>query len=165
MRKQAVVFLLAGMILASCQTKTKPVPVDTVAMKDSVALVLEKYKSVMRTGDINALQLADDGLYCGTDSRELFGKSELINVLKQTFADTSLTFKFTVDKQVIRINADGNSAVALEQMIVPVFSQKMPARVVYHLVKQSNGWVIDFFSWSFIPNNEDIGKINGALDQ
>lgn len=155
---------MAGMMLA-CQTKTEPVPVDTAALKDSVAIVLEQYKSVMQSGDVNALPLAEDGLYCGTDAKELFGKKELADILTQTFADTSLVFKFTVDKQEIRVDADGNSAIALEQMIVPSFSEKIPVRLVYHVVKQNGGWEIDFFSWSFIPNNEDISKLNQALQE
>jgi len=45
-----------------------------------------------------------------------------------------------------------------------VFSQKMPMRIVYHLVKNGDNWLIDFISWSFIPNNEDLGKLNKALE-
>ena len=64
----------------------------------------------------------------------------------------------------IRIAADGNSAVSVEQMFMEVFSQKMPMRIVYHLVKNGDDWLIDFISWSFIPNNEDLGKLNKALE-
>ena len=43
-------------------------------------------------------------------------------------------------------------------------SQKMPVRMVSHLVKSGNDWLIDFISISFIPNNEDLGKLNKALE-
>jgi hypothetical protein len=85
-------------------------------------------------------------------------------MMHQTFADTALVFDYSIDKREIRIAADGNSAVSVEQMIMEVFSQKMPLRIVYHLVKNGDDWLIDFISWSFIPNNEDLGKLNKALE-
>lgn len=84
--------------------------------------------------------------------------------IKQVFADTSLKIDITVDKREIRIAKDGNSAVALEQMFLKPFSQKIPVRNIYHLVKVNDIWQIDFTSVSFIPNNEDIGRLNKALE-
>jgi hypothetical protein len=49
-------------------------------------------------------------------------------------------------------------------MFMKPFSQKIPVRMVYHLVKNDESWLFDFISWSFIPNNEDIAKLNAALD-
>jgi hypothetical protein len=80
------------------------------------------------------------------------------------FANTALKIDVTVDKREIRIARDSNSAIALEQMFMQPFSQKIPVRTVYHLVKDNNTWLIDFTSTGFIPNNEDIGKLNKALE-
>jgi hypothetical protein len=41
---------------------------------------------------------------------------------------------------------------------------KIPVRWVFHLIKTGDNWLIDFFSLSLIPDNEDIGKINKALE-
>ena len=157
---------VAVMIITACQTKTKIVPVDTAAAKVAVTTVLDKYNSAMKGKDINVLMtlLTEDGLYCGTDSKEFLDKTALSNMMNQTLADTSLVFDYSIDKREIRIAADGNSAVSVEQMFVKVFSQKMPMRIVYHLVKNGDNWLIDFISWSFIPNNEDLGKLNKALE-
>ena len=49
-------------------------------------------------------------------------------------------------------------------MFIKAFSQKIPVRMVYHLVKNGDNWLFDFVSWNFIPNNEDLGKLNKALE-
>jgi hypothetical protein len=108
--------------------------------------------------------LTDDGLYCGTDSKELLNKADLSKGMNQSFADTTLVMNYTIDKREIRIAADGNSAIVVEQMFFKAYSQKIPIRLVYHLIKNNDNWLFDFISWSFIPNNEDIGKLNKALE-
>jgi hypothetical protein len=35
--------------------------------------------------------------------------------------------------------------------------------MVCHAAKTDDAWKFDFISWSFIPRNEDIEKINKAL--
>ncbi len=166
MKKTLYVMLVAVMIITACQTKTKIVPVDTAAAKVAVTTVLDKYNSAFKAKDVNAILtlLTDDGLYCGTDSKELMDKASLSNMMNQTLADTSLKVNYSVDKREIRIAADGNSAIAVEQMFFKAFSQKMPMRMVYHLVKNGDNWLFDFVSWNFIPNNEDLGKLNKALE-
>jgi len=49
-------------------------------------------------------------------------------------------------------------------MFMKPYSQKIPVRNIYHLVKVYNIWQFDFTSVSFIPDNEDIGKLNMALE-
>ena len=166
MKRTFYLMLVAVIIITACQPKTKIVPVDTAAAKVAVTTVLDKYNSAFKAKDVNAILtlLTDDGLYCGTDSKELMDKASLSNMMNQTLADTSLKVNYSVDKREIRIAADGNSAIAVEQMFFKAFSQKMPMRMVYHLVKNGDYWLFDFVSWSFIPNNEDLGKLNKALE-
>jgi uncharacterized protein (TIGR02246 family) len=166
MKRTISLMLVAVTLITACQTKTKIVPVDTAAAKVAVTTVLDRYNSAFKAKDANALMilLTDDGLYCGTDSKELLDKASLSNMMTQTFADTSLNVNYSIDKSEIRIAADGNSAIAVEQMFFKTFSQKMPMRMVYHLVKNGDNWLFDFISWNFIPNNEDLGKLNKALE-
>lgn len=166
MKKTFYLIFVAVIIITACQTKTKIVPVDTAAAKPAVTTVLDKYNSAFKAKDVNAIMtlLTDDGLYCGTDSKELMDKASLSNMMNQTLADTSLKVNYSVDKREIRIAADGNSAIAVEQMFFKAFSQKMPMRMVYHLLKNGDNWLFDFVSWNFIPNNEDLGKLNKALE-
>ncbi|HEX7494388.1 MAG TPA: nuclear transport factor 2 family protein [Bacteroidales bacterium] len=166
MKRTFYLMLVAVMTITACQTKTKIVPVDTAAAKDAVTKSLEKYHSAFKAKDANAIMilLTENGLYCGTDSKELLDKASLSNMMNQTFADTSLKVNYSIDKREVRIATDGNSAIAIEQMFFKAFSQKMPIRMVYHLVKNNDNWLFDFVSWNFIPNNEDLGKLNKALE-
>lgn len=166
MKRTFYLMFAAVMSITACQTKTKIVPVDTAAAKVDVTTVLDKYTSAMKAKDANTLMtlLTENGLYCGTDSKELLDKASLLNMMNQTFADTSLKVNYSIDKREIRIATDGNSAIAVEQMFFKAFSQKMPIRMVYHIVKNNDNWLFDFVSWNFIPNNEDLGKLNKALE-
>ena len=166
MKRTFYLMLVAVIIITACQPKTKIVPVDTAAAKVAVTTVLDKYNSAFKAKDVNAIMtlLTTDGLYCGTDSKELMDKASLSNMMNQTLVDTSLKVNYTIDKREIRIAADGNSAIAVEQMFFKAFSQKIPMRMVYHLVKNNDNWLFDFVSWNFIPNNEDLGKLNKALE-
>jgi hypothetical protein len=55
MKKILYMMLAAVMTITACQTKTKVVPVDTVAAKVAVATVLDKYNSAFKAKDANAL--------------------------------------------------------------------------------------------------------------
>jgi hypothetical protein len=71
---------------------------------------------------------------------------------------------FTVDKREIFIAEDRNSAIAIEQFYFKLFSPNIMWRVIFHAVKSGEDWKLDFISWNFIPKNEDIEKINKALE-
>jgi len=166
MKRLLFVLFILAMIFTSCQTKTKIMPADLTAAKIAVTEVLDSHWSAVKAKDADAViaLVTDDFLSCGTDSKEFWNKTDMYNTIKQMFADTLLKIDITVDKREIRVAKDGNSAVALEQMFMKPFSQKIPVRTVYHLVKDNNTWLIDFTSTGFIPNNEDIGKLNKALE-
>lgn len=166
MKRLLLVLFIVAMVFTACQTKTKVLPADLTAAKVAVTKVLDTHWSAVKAKDANAViaLVTDDVLSCGTDSKEFWNKTDMYNTIKQMFADTSLKIYITVDKREIRIAKDGNSAVALEQMFMKPFSQKIPVRTVYHLVKDNNTWLIDFTSTGFIPNNEDIDKLNKALE-
>ncbi len=108
--------------------------------------------------------MADDGLFCGTDPSELLDKKALSDMMTQSLADTTMIWSYSIDKREIRVAADGSSAIVLEQFTMPGISPKIPTRLVYHVVKASDKWMFDFISWSFIPKNEDILKLNKALE-
>jgi ketosteroid isomerase-like protein len=166
MKRLLLVLFIVAMVFTSCQTKTKVLPADLTAAKVAVTKVLDTHWSAVKAKDANAIMalLTDDVLSCGTDSKEFWSKTDMSNTIKQMFADTSLKIDITIDKRVIRIAKDGNSAIALEQMFMKPYSQKIPVRNIYHLVKINDIWQFDFTSVSFIPNNEDIGKLNKALE-
>ena len=152
--------------LSSSQTKTKVMPVDLTAAKVAVLKVFDTHWFAVKAKDADAIMdlLTEDVLACGSDSKEFWSKTDMSDTIKQMFADTSFKMDIKIDKRVIRIAKDGNSAIALEQMFMRPYSQKIPVRNIYHLVKVNDIWQFDFTSVSFIPDNEDIDKLNKALE-
>ena len=152
-------------LLPACHSKTKTADIDIVAVKSMVASLLDNFHSSMQAKDAVKYMslLAADGLYCGTDSKELMGQTELAETVNQEFANMKDLPKYSISTREIRVSADGNSAIAMDQFTFPLYSEKMPIRVIFHAIKIGTEWKIDFFSWSFIPNNQDIPKLNEAL--
>jgi len=110
--------------------------------------------------------VTEDGLYCGTDPKELWDKKTFSDYITKAFADTSMgAINYTIDKCEIRVEKNGTSAIALEQFRMDVFfSPKTPLRMVSHLIKDGDNWKFDFTSLSLVPTNEDIHKINKAVE-
>ena len=166
MKKTIYIFSIAVIIITACQTKTKIVPVDTASAKIAVTALLDKYNSAWNAKDVPTMTalLTADGLLCGTDPSELMDKKTLSAGWTQAMSDTSMNFNYSLDNREIRIAADGNSAIALEQFYIKAISPKIPARLIFHVVKSGDNWMIDFLSWNLIPKNEDIPKLNAALE-
>ena len=159
--------LLIGLILVMlstitfCQSKT-----SIEAEKDAVADLFNKYYSALNAKDAAILVtfLTEDALVCGTDPSEFWNKEEITELWTQSLADTTFKINITIDKRKIRVAEDGNSAVVVEQYILPFLSSKIPIRTVSHAVETNDKWMIDFMSFNLIPKNEDISKLNKALE-
>jgi ketosteroid isomerase-like protein len=136
-------------------------------LKEAVLKVLEAHWSALKARDADAViaLVTEDFLSCGSDPNEFWNKTEMYNTLKQVLSNSEFKIDITIDKREVRIAKDGNSAIAFEQMFLVPYSQKIPVRTIYHLVKEKNTWLIDFTSTGFIPNNADIDKLNKALEQ
>ena len=161
--KNLIGLFLITTTFVSCQTKTK---VDMTESKNAVDKVLNDHWAALKAKDANAViaLVSEDFLSCGSDPEEFWNKTDMYNTVRQMLANSELKIDITVDKREIRISKDGNSAIAFEQMFLTPYSKKIPVRTVYHLVKENNSWLIDFTSTGFIPRNEDIDKLNKALE-
>ena len=126
---------------------------------------METYLTAWNARDAKTLAtlITDDGLYCGTDPGEIMDKKTVTDAWTLALADTTLK-SFAVDKREIRVTADGNSAIVMEQFYDNPYNLKIPWRLVSHAVKTTDGWKLDFISWSFIPKNEDIVKVMKAME-
>lgn len=165
--KKILSFLPVLMVLMTgCQTKVREAPVDTAAAKEVVIKTLDQFHTAFmaKNAEIVSSLLADDGLYCGTDPKEVFDKKVLMEQLSSLFADTAHTVAYTIDRREIRVDASGSSALAMEQAVYKMVSPKIPIRLISHLKKSVDGWQVDFYSWNLIPFNEDIEKLNKALE-
>ena len=165
MRNLFLIVFVAAIVFA-CQPKSQPVVVDLNAAKAEVNALMDSYLTAWNAKDANTLiaLIADDGLFCGSDPTEIMDKKMISDIWKQVFADSTMNFPYTVDKREIRMVSDGKSAVVMEQNISNPFTPKIPWRLVFHAVKAEEGWKLDFISWNLIPKNEDIGKLNKALE-
>jgi hypothetical protein len=79
------------------------------------------------------------------------------------FADNTSNYAIALDKREIRVSADGNSAIVMEQEFFNP-TPKIQMRLVSRALKTADGWKLDFISCSLIPKNEDIGKIIKAME-
>jgi len=159
-----IVFVAASVF--ACQPKPQPVVVDLTASKAEVNTLMESYLTAWNARDVTTLVslITDDGLYCGSDPTEWMDKKTTADAWTMAFSDSIANFSYSVEKREIRITSDGNSAIVIEQFTMKAFAPKIPVRLVSHAVKTGNGWKLDFISWSFIPKNEDIRKLNMALE-
>ena len=145
----------------SCQYQKQ----DTEAEKTALNELFEKFNSAFNANDAATMAsyLAEDVLFCGTDPSEFFNKQEGTDLWTEIFANSDPEITI-IDERVIKVAADGNWAIVVDQYMFPMFTPKIPWRNVYHTVKINGKWKIIFISSSFIPKNEDIPKLNAALE-
>ena len=140
--------------------------VDESAVKEAVAVVMDDYNEAVIAKNVEAVKilLAEDGLFCGTDPSERWGRDYLIQMMESQASNPAIVIDYSLDTREIRVAPDGNSAIVLEQSSAVWFSPNLPVRSVYHLRKSGDDWIIDFLSWSFIANNQDITRLNEVLE-
>jgi ketosteroid isomerase-like protein len=165
--KNNLILIAAMLIITACQPKNETVPLDPVAAKDSIGQNLNKMYLAYTEKDATTFLsfLTDDCLYCGTDSKEFWDKEGYTKILNEMCADTSyIPPTFSVTKREVRLDKSGNSAIAVDQLLVARWTDKIPVRNVTHFVKVDTKWICDFVSMSFVPNNEDLEKLFKAVE-
>ena len=162
MKKTLFLMFLAVMLFTVTQAQTKPASGDKSSAKEAIALSLDKMYTAYHAKDFkNVLAfLTEDCLICGTDCKEFWDKVASAEMYKRMSADTSAHIPMmNVEKRVIRLDKEGNSAVVIEQFFINEWTNKIPVRNVSHLVNIKGKWFCDFMSSSFIPDNKDLEKI------
>jgi ketosteroid isomerase-like protein len=151
--------------MVACQ-KPAPAPVNTEEAKKAVNDLFDAYGKAIVAEDVNAISatLADDGLFIGTDPEEFWTKAQLIEQFTAMAKDTTASLAFTVEKRDIRLSPDGMMAIVTEHSTIPLISNRILVRGVGHANMKDGGWKIDYFSWSLIPKNSDMEKLNKALE-
>jgi len=152
--------------MSACQQKPVTVPVDKAATKAAISALLDEFQSAFKGTDASKVivLLTDDALILGTDPSEFMDKKQISDAWTQVMSDTSVVLDYSIDRREIRVTADGNSAVAVEQFMFPVLSSKIMVRNVYHVIKHEEKWLIDFMSFNLIPKNADLKKLDAALE-
>jgi len=165
MKKIYCLSLLAVIVMCSCQQKPAAVPVDTEAAKTAIAALLDEFNATFKGNDASKVMVlfTDDALTLGTDPSEFFSKKQISDAWTPIMADTTINIDYSIDRREIRVAPDGKSAVVIEQIMFPLLSPKIPVRNIYHVIKPDDKWMIDFLSFNLIPKNEDLAKLNAAL--
>lgn len=165
MTKPAFILLAGSLILVSC--KKPAAPSDNDAASKAVAELFDTYARATKEKNFEVLAgtLAEDGLFLGTDPDEFWNKQNLMDLFKTTSLDATTSFDITMDKREIRISQDGMMAIVVEQSNIPVLSQEISIRGIGHARMVEGQWKIDFYSWSLIPQNEDLARLNNAMEK
>ncbi len=166
MKKAPLLVSVLVMLLTSCQQKPAPVAVDPEAVKAELAIFMDEYNAAYKVLDINKMTALfnDDALFLGTDPAEIWDKNQIIDYFLSSGFDSTTILEFEIDRREIRVAADGNSAIIVEQFYVPLMSPKIAVRCIDKVVKTGDGWKFDFISWNMIPRNEDLPKLNAVLE-
>jgi ketosteroid isomerase-like protein len=164
MKKLIYLMALITIGFVSCETKTEKVPVDLEAEKAAVSALIDNLYAGIKAQDIDTLAalFSEDLLAIGSDPSEFWNKQEIVALWGQMISETSPEINF-ISEKVVKIAPDGNSAVAVVQYFVPMFSATIPFRSDYHLIKSNGEWKIFVSNVALIPKNEDIQKLNDAL--
>ena len=146
---------------ATSQEKTY----DTATVKRNISNALDSMHMAFKSRNINSMlsYLADDGKYLGTDPTEIWTKQQFGENIAKMFAD-SANIDYTVGDRIIMVDDDGKSAIVVEQFLYNSLSSKIQVRGVGRTDFKDGKWLIDFYSWNLIPKNEDLKKLNDALD-
>ena len=166
MKKIYFILFVVTIIIVSCVPKTKTVPVDTAAVEAEVTAVLDKWHAAYQGKDLTVLMslFSEDLLFCGPAPNEFWDKPTLYPLFERPFADTSFVISYSIIERNIKVAKDGNSAISTEHFFLDKASKKIQLRQVCHLVKSEGNWLIEYVSVAYIPNREDMGKINMSLE-
>jgi len=166
MKKIYYFLIVTTIIIVSCQPKTKTIPVDTEAVKAQITSVLDKWHAAYQGKDLTVLMslFSDDLLFCGPAPNEFWDKTTIYPLFERPFANPSFVISYSIIERNTKVLKDGTTAISTEHYFLNVASTKMQLRQVCHLVKSEGSWIIDYVSVAYVPNKEDMGKINMALE-
>jgi hypothetical protein len=159
----AFAFLLLFAGIVSGQT-SKTTSVDIKAEEEALNKLMDKFDAGFANGDPSVFlsSFCEDALICGTDPSEFWTKEQFVEGSDPASTDSFPDIKYTGDRK-IKVAPDGNSAIVVTQYIIE-WSPKIPWRQTYHFIKTNDNWMIYFMNVAFIPKNEDIEKINDAIE-
>ena len=164
MRKIYFFLSIAVMVIVACQQTPKVIPVDIKTEEAALSELMDKFDAGFKGGDASTFKasLAEDALICGTDPSEFWNKQQFLELGEQDSTNAPPELKYINDRKIL-VAQDGNSAIVVTQYLIS-WSPKIPWRQVYHFIKADNKWMIEFINVAFIAKNEDIQKLNEALD-
>lgn len=137
------------------------------AQAEAVEKVLDAYGKAAQNKDLPGMMqyLSDDALLLGSDPSEFWTKQAFEQMLTYAFKPENPSPMYKLDKRVVRMGQDGNSAVVIEQGIFMPVSTTVPIRTIYYLIKTGNDWKINLWNIGMTPQNADLTAINKAVEK
>ncbi len=166
MKRNLFLTVFVVILLTGCKQKAQNVTIDLDAIQKEASSLIDKYQDAVFSKDLDALSstMAEDGLYCGSDPTEIWTKQEMIGLWQVLFADSTYDTKFNVELRKIKVSKDGHSAIVMQHAKYPGFSPKLKVRQTYHMSTQANNWMFDYIDYAILFGNEDIVRVNEALE-
>ncbi len=166
MKKLYFLAIVAAIIATGCEPQVKTEPVDQNALNTEITQLADKYLNAWNSENIEVLSsmIADDGLFVGSDPTELMDKASLIKMYSNLFSDTLTDFSYDIDIRNIKLADDGKSAIVVEYFNIKDWSPIIPLRQTSQFVYNGDSWQIDFIAWGLIVKNENVDKLNKALE-
>ena len=163
MKKVFLILALVCIGFASCQRNESAPAVNKEEVSKTVGELFDGFNSSFKIKDASTMGnfLSDDGLFLGTDPEEFWSKQRVIEEVSKMAQDTTINSNYTVDKREVRVSSDGQTALVIEQSVVP-FLGNIPVRTIGRAAMKDGQWKIDFYSWSLIPKNESLEKLSEA---
>ena len=149
----------------SCNQADQSDSVDLAEVEKTITTLADNYINAWNASDISSFRalLSDDGQFFGSDPSEQLNKESLLEMYAELFSEsTDLTY--SIDLRKIIPMADGESALVVEHITMPGWSQLIQMRHISQYIKMNNSWTIDFISWAYIAKNDDIEKLNKVLE-
>ncbi len=164
MKKNCLILVLTILTITACKQAPIPVVVDIEAEKAVIDSLFDVFNTAFSKQDVATLSfyLDENALCMGTDPSEFFNKQQFTDMWTQMLSGGAPELKF-ISERKIQVAADGNSATVVDQYLIPSY-YKIPWRNAYHLVKTEAGWKILVLNAAFIPKNEDLPKLDGAIE-
>jgi hypothetical protein len=151
-------------IFVSCQSpqnqSPEPEPVDIAAVSQEVSQWMDLFNQSWNSKDANSIAgMLSDGIYCGTDPSEIMDKVTMVGAITEMLADSTQDLSLESISREIVVSPEGNSAIIMEQVNTK-WAPNIPIRSVSGVIKTSDGWRLNFASWSFMLNNDDVAAVN-----
>ena len=137
---------------------------DTAKAKQELSALADEIHGLLKKKDQRFVDahMSKDGIYMGTDPDEVWSYETFRNYIQRAFSDSAMKISdYTISKREIRVH--GNSALIIDQFMLPEISTKAMVRTISHANHENGKWTIDMYSWNLIPKNTDLQKINKAL--
>ncbi|MCU4162351.1 nuclear transport factor 2 family protein [Carboxylicivirga caseinilyticus] len=139
--------------------------IDLKIVQQEIHSLLDKFHEAFKTWDIETVSnmMSEEMLYMGTDQTEVVDKYGFIKDATEFARHLNQNLTYNIDKRIVRVYHDANSATSIEEFFEPLFSKTMSYRMTVNWILENDEWKMDFVNWGMITSNEQVMKIDEAM--